>query len=100
MNKDKRLELVRKHNSELTKQVEDLRFQLDYKTQLNSESYDKAKQLICELEAIKDEWIKCLAEVEKQREKYDKLISELKDMKKMMKKMGPKIPLYRKFKNK
>ena len=78
-------EITRKRNLELSKELDEIRFQLAMQKDLNSESMKKAKELITELEAIKLTWLKSLKEVENQREQYRDLINEVKDLRNNLK---------------
>lgn len=73
-------EITRKRNLELSKELDEVRFQLAMQKDLNSESMKRAKELITELEAIKLTWLKSLKEVDEQKEQYKRLINELKDL--------------------
>lgn len=99
MNKDKKIDLMKKRNKSLTEQVETLQFELDYNTSLNNEGFQRAKDLIVELEQLKARWEESIAELDKCRDEYESLIFELREMKKIMKKAGFKIPWYKKIKN-
>lgn len=94
---NKQIELIRKRNAELSKQIDDLKFRIDFDSELNTESYKQAKKLISDLENLKSRWLKSIEEIEKEKDEYSKLISELKTIIKIMKDMGFKIPLYRKI---
>lgn len=78
-------EITRQRNLELSKELEDIKFQLAVQKELNSESTKKAKELIVELEMIKLAWLKSLKEVEKQKEQYRDLIDEVKDLRNNLK---------------
>ena len=43
MDNNKQIENVRKRNIELNKQIDDLKYMLEYHKQLNTESYQSAK---------------------------------------------------------
>lgn len=100
MNKLKQVDVVRKRNAELTKQLDDMRFKLEFDSQLNMQGYQRAKDLINDLEKIKHNWINALDDLNDKRAKYDCLINELQEMKKAMVSIGFKIPWYRKIINK
>ncbi len=78
-------EITRQRNLELSKELEDVKFQLAMQKELNSESAKKAKELIAELEAIKLTWLKSLKELNNQREQYRDLIIEVKDLRNNLK---------------
>lgn len=100
MDRSKQIDTIRKRNIELTKQLEDVKFQLEFNSQLNMNGYKKAKDLIVELEEIKQDWILAIKDLNDKRTKYSCLINELQDMKKNMIDMGFKIPWYKKIINK
>ncbi len=97
MNKQKQMDLIRKRNIELSKQIDDLKFKIEFDTQLNMEGYKRAKDLIDDLEKIKSEWMIVVEDLRKKDIEYSYLISELKTMKDIMKSMGFKIPIYKKI---
>lgn len=97
MNKRKQMELIRKRNMELTKQIDDLKFKIEFDTQLNMEGYKRAKDLISDLENIKADWLKVINDLKDKDVEYSYLISELKMIRDIMKNMGFKIPLYKKI---
>ena len=100
MNKQKQIDLIRKKNAELSKQLDDMRFKLESNTQLNMEGYKKAKDLIVELEEIKQDWLSTLYDLNNQRERYSDLINDLQKIKNIMVSMNFKIPWYKKIINK
>lgn len=99
MNRQKQIDLIRKKNAELSKQLDDLRFKLESNTQLNIDGYNKAKDLIVELEEIKQSWLESIEDLNNQREKYSILINDLQKIKNIMVNRGFKIPWYRKIIN-
>lgn len=100
MNRQKQMDIIRKKNAELSKQLDDMRFKLEFDSQLNSEGYQRAKDLINDLEKIKQEWLLTLDDLNDKREKYSYLISDLQKIKNIMVGMGFKIPWYKKIINK
>lgn len=100
MNKVKQLETIRKHNLELTHQLEEAKFELEYNSKLNAEGYERAKDLIDDLERIKKEWLFSIEELKHQKDKYTDLINDLCEIKKIMTDVGFKIPWYKKIINK
>lgn len=100
MNRLKQADMIRKRNAELTEQINNLRFQLDFNTQLNMEGYKHAKDLINDLEKIKQDWISALNSLNNQRDRYSNLISDLQTMKNIMVSRGFKIPWHQKLINK
>jgi hypothetical protein len=104
MNKSKQVDVIRKHNAELSKrleelskQLDDMRFKLEFDSQLNKEGYQRARNLIDDLEKIKQEWLVALDDLNEKREKYSCLISDVEKMKKIMIGMGFNIPWYKKI---
>ena len=100
MNRLKQADMIRKRNAELSKQLDDMKFKLEYNSQLNMEGYKHAKDLIVELEQLKQEWKSSIDDLNDKREKYAELIAELRTIKNIMKNMGFKIPWYKKLINK
>lgn len=100
MNRTKQMDIVRKKNAELSKQLDDIKFQLEFNSQLNMNGYNKAKDLIVELESIKQDWLKSLNDLNNQKEKYSDLVNDLHEIKKIMISRKFKIPWYRKLINK
>lgn len=94
------MEIIRKRNATLNQQLEDLKQKLDFDKQLNMDGYKHAKELIADLERIKENWNKNLLELEKHKIEYAFLIAELKKVKSTMASVGFKIPLYKKIWNK
>ena len=99
MDRSKQIEAIRKRNAELTKQLEDARFKLEFNSQLNMKGYQRAEDLIDELEKIKQDWTSALDDLNDKREKYSLLIADLQEIKKIMTNMGFKIPWYKKIIN-
>ena len=104
MNKSKQVDVIRKHNTELSKrleelskQLDDMRFKLEFDSQLNKKGYQRAKDLIDDLEKIKQEWIAVLDDLNDKREEYSCLISDVKKMKNIMIDMGFNIPWHKKI---
>jgi chromosome segregation ATPase len=100
MNKVKQADTIRKRNAELNKQLEDLKFKLEFNSQLNMNGYQHAKDLIEDLEKIKQDWISALVDLNNKREQYVKLINDLQKIKSIMTNMGFKVPWYKKIINK
>lgn len=103
MDKMKQIDLIRKRNKELSKQLNDLKFKLEFDSQFNAEGYKQAKDLIQDLEKIKSEWLQALNDLQNAKLKYSFLIKNLQEIKKLMGDIGYKIPLRKriimKFKN-
>lgn len=100
MNKLKEVDMIRKRNVELTKQLDDMKFNLEFNSQLNMEGYKRAKDLIDDLERIKQGWSSALNDLNNKKTEYSNLIADLQEIKKIMVNMGFKIPWYKKIKNK
>ena len=100
MNKTRQIDTVRKRNAELSKELDDLKFKLDYNSQLNMNGYQRAKDLIGELEKIKQDWLSVLIDLENKKNQYDELIKDLQKIKSIMTSMGFKIPWYKRLINK
>ena len=100
MNNVKQIDTIRKRNAELTKQLEDLKFELEFNSQLNMNGYQQAKDLINDLENIKQNWISALNDINDKRLQYTILIDDLQSIKTIMTSMGFKIPWHRKLINK
>jgi chromosome segregation ATPase len=83
-NMKSKIELLRKRNTELSTQLDDLKFQLEYQKVLQGGSTKRAKDLIVELENIKTEWEKSLSEIDDYKSQYEELIAELRDIKESM----------------
>lgn len=94
---NKQAELTRKRNAELSKQIDELKLKIELDSQSNSESYKRVKDLVSELENIKSKWLNDIEKLEKQSYEYSILISELKEIKKIMTSVGFKIPLHKKI---
>ena len=77
MDNNKQIEKIRKRNMELNRQIDDLNHMLEYNKQLNTESYQTAKDLIDELERIRDEWLQALQRLHDKQTEYEALISDL-----------------------
>lgn len=100
MNKSKQTDMIRKRNVELSKQLKDMEFKLEFNSQLNMEGYKNAKDLIVELEKIKQEWMASLDDLNNKKKSCADLIADLQEIKKIMVSMGFKIPWYKKLINK
>lgn len=93
--RNSRIELLRKRNLDLSAELDELRFELEYEKKLKSGSMKKAKDLIDELESIKIRWNKSLDEIEQYKMQYEQLISELRHIKSTMFDLT-KAPKYKK----
>lgn len=88
------MENIRRRNAELNLQLNELRQKM--------KDAPQAEKLIDELKQIKNQWLAALQDLNEKREKYDSLISDMMEIKKIMKATGYriKIPWYRRFKRK
>lgn len=77
MNQGKTIELLRKRNTKLQEENENLIKQLE-KEKSNNEKVSATFQ---ELEKLKNEWNKQIEAIKEQRKQYADLISELKKLK-------------------
>ena len=77
MDNNKQIENIRKRNMELNKQIDDLKYMLKHHKQLNTESYQTAKELIEELEKIREEWLETLQRLHDKEIEYQSLISDI-----------------------
>lgn len=77
MDNNKQIENIRKRNMELNKQIDDLNYMLEYHKQLNSESYQTAKELIADLEKIREEWLEALQRLHDKEIEYQSLIADI-----------------------
>ena len=100
MDKKKQLDIIRKRNSQLSEELDKLKFKIEFDMEFNQESFKEAKSLITELEEIKANWLSVIEELEKREMEYSQLIHELKEIKRIMHSMGFKIPWYVKLVNK
>ena len=101
MDKMKQIDLIRKRNKELSKQLNDLKFKLEFDSQLIKFKIELT--MIQDLEKIKSEWLQALNDLQNAKLKYSFLIKNLQEIKKLMGDIGYKIPLRKriimKFKN-
>ena len=95
MNDIDRVELLRKRNQELNKELDAAVKKIKDSEQENSEKQAEVKVLIEDLESIKTEWIATLKELKQYRDEYAVLITELKEMKSIL--MEGKKPHYKKL---
>lgn len=100
MDKSKQIELIRKRNSNLTKQLEDLKNKLQLEQQINIDKKQRAEDLIVEIESLQTEWLGVLDDLKKKREEYQSLINDVKTMKKVLfqASLKSKIPVSQKLK--
>lgn len=84
MDNNKQIENIRKRNMALSKQIDDLKLKLEYHKELNMESYQTAKDLITDLENIREEWTQTLQRLHDVESEYQGLISDMKEIKENM----------------
>lgn len=84
MDNNKQIENIRKRNIELNKQIDDLKLKLEYHKELNTESYQTAKDLIADLENIREEWTQTLQRLHDVESEYQGLLSDMKEIKENM----------------
>lgn len=84
MNDIDRVELLRKRNQELNKELDAAVKKIKDSEQENSKKQAEVKVLIEDLESIKTEWIATLKELKQYRDEYAVLITELKEMKSIL----------------
>ena len=84
MNKSKQLDLSKKRNEQLSRQLETIKTERELDRLLHQNSYEHAKELISELEKIKTDWLCALEDIQKKREEYELLIADVKAMRKRM----------------
>lgn len=97
MDRKKEVELIRKRNAELTQQLDDFKFKLEFDSQLNMEGYKRAKDLITDLEKIKKDWLDTLERLKEKEYEYDDLLAILKQSGTIMHEMGFKIPWHKRM---
>ena len=84
MDNNKKIENIRKRNMKLNEQIDELKYKLEYHKELNMESYQTAKDLIADLENIREEWIQTLQRLHDMESEYQELISDMKEIKENM----------------
>lgn len=84
MDREKQIDVMRQRNINLSEQIKDLQLKLEYNKQLNSEGYQTAKDLIEELENIKENWLETLNRLYDIESEYQGLISDMKEIKESM----------------
>lgn len=84
MDNNKQIENIRKRNIDLSEQIKDLQLKLEYHKQLNTESYQAAKDLIADLENIREEWVQTLKRLQDVESEYQGLISDIREIKENM----------------
>lgn len=83
MDRDKKkLENLRKRNDDLTSKLEEAKADLAEYQLSTVQSYEKAKELINELTELKYQWKQALFEVQRAKLEYDRLIEDVKILKK------------------
>ena len=84
MDRSKQIDVMRQRNINLSEQIKDLHLKLEYNKQLNSEGYQTAKDLIADLENIKENWLETLNRLYNIESEYQGLISDMKKIKESM----------------
>lgn len=88
MNKRKTKKLEHQ-NSELRAKNNELQFNIDKLKELDSEGYKRAKELIKEIEVLKDELKKEVQNLRDKQNEYQILIDDVKTIRKSLKKIKP-----------
>lgn len=95
MDDKKKIDLIKKRNLELSKQLEELKLVIKNKPENDNSEY--AVSLIEELEGIRAEWLTSLNSLKKKDEECTSLINEMFEIRNIMYSMGFKIPWYKKL---
>lgn len=95
MNNQKRLELLRQRNLDLSKKLQDTQELLNEIKNDDTKKQEKFDSLIYELEKIQKEFFLVLTDLEKAKDRYLKLNQELIEIKKNF--SIYKLPWYHKF---
>ncbi len=98
MNTKKQMDLIRKRNSMLNDEIDELKYKIALDKKLNSDGYEYVKDLISDLEKIKLEWMDTLVDLRSKQSEYSFLIDDLKIIKKIFADFGFKVPWYKKWK--
>lgn len=88
----KQRKLLQKRNNELKKKINDLNFQIAFDKEVKEKGYERAKNLITELEQIKKEWQAALTDLHSKQQEYRQLLADLQAMGKEVKNSGRKRP--------
>lgn len=91
MNVEKKIDLLKERNIELSNQVEDLRKKLDKKNEIPNHSD------IEELEDLKERWEESISNLKKYEEEYESLIARVKELLKEIKYSEFRIPWYKRM---
>lgn len=75
---------LKDRNKKLQQQLNDIKFQLEFDKNYNSESLKKAEDLISDLEQIKSKWLEIIEELEEKSNEYDRLNKDLVNAKQQM----------------
>ena len=82
---NKKTEILRKRNVELSRYIETLEAELAESIEkLNGADYERLETLINEIEDIKDRWVILLENLYKKEHEYSELIAEVRALKKQM----------------
>lgn len=94
MNDKRRIDKVRKRNSDLVKELEDLKLKIEFDKQTNLENYQSVKDLITELDNTKNEWKKLLNELQDDQRKYSYLMDKVRRLYRELRHSGS-VPWYK-----
>lgn len=86
MKETKTIELLRKRNTQLQEELDQLK-ELHLKQESNDPENKKVSELITDLENIRTEWMKILEELNQDREEYIALIDDLRTVRKAFKEL-------------
>ena len=100
MNVIKEYERLKCDNIEYKDKIRDLEFQLFKKDTLNNHGYEKAKNMIIEIESLRQELKKTILDAKKKSSELDQIILELNELKKVMVSLGYNVPFKQKVKMK
>lgn len=91
MNSQKRIDVLRQRNLDLSQKLQDTQKQLNEAKNADTEKTERLDKLIAELEQIQKDFISTLDELQEARDKYFALNRELIEIKKEF------LPWYRKI---
>ena len=86
MKETKTIELLRKRNTQLQEELDQLK-ELHLKQESNDPENKKVSELITDLENSRTEWMKILEELNQDREEYIALIDDLRTVRKAFKEL-------------
>lgn len=94
MNQDKKVEIIKRKNERLKKQVDDYKLRLELEQHENRLDAAKVEAFMDAFTVLQSEYCDIITELRRCREEYLKLINELSDMKYDLKEIGIKPPIY------